>query len=98
MKTLKQIVRFDIDFNNEESDIDFRRDNGVMLRYALYKYHKDKTFTLYFLNTIVPLYRFKKIRMFLDENSDLDKFEKRDVLDLYNEYIKYKISRYENNK
>lgn len=98
MKTLKQIVRFDIDFNNEESDIDFRKDNSVMLRYALYKYYEDKIFTLYFLNTIVPLYRFKKIRMFLDENSDLDKFEKREVLDLYNEYIKYKISRYENNK
>lgn len=98
MKTLKQIVRFDIDFRNEESDIDFRRDNGVMLRYALYKYYEDKIFTLYFLNTIVPLYRFKKIRRFLGKNSDLDKFEKREVLDLYNEYIKYKISRYENNK
>lgn len=98
MKTLKQIVRFDIDFRNEESDIDFRRDNGVMLRYALYKYYEDKIFTLYFLNTIVPLYRFKKIRKFLGKNSDLDKFEKREVLDLYNEYIKYKISRYENNK
>lgn len=98
MKTLKQIVRFDIDFRNEESDIDFRRDNGVMLRYALYKYYEDKIFTLYFLNTIVPLYRFKKVRSFLNKNSDLDKFEKREVLDLYNEYIKYKISRYENNK
>lgn len=98
MKTLKQIVRFDIDFRNEESDIDFRRDNGVMLRYALYKYYEDKIFTLYFLNTVVPLYRFKKIRRFLGKNSDLDKFEKREVLDLYNEYIKYKISRYENNK
>lgn len=98
MKTLKQIVRFDIDFRNEESDIDFKRDNGVMLRYALYKYYEDKIFTLYFLNTIVPLYRFKKIRRFLGKNSDLDKFEKREVLDLYNEYIKYKISRYENNK
>lgn len=98
MKTLKQIVRFDIDFRNEEYDIDFRRDNGVMLRYALYKYYEDKIFTLYFLNTIVPLYRFKKIRKFLGKNSDLDKFEKREVLDLYNEYIKYKISRYENNK
>jgi len=56
MKTLKQIVRivrFDIDFNNEESDIDFRKDNSVMLRYALYKYYKDKTFTLYFLNTLI---------------------------------------------
>lgn len=69
-----------------------------MLRYALYKYYEDKIFTLYFLNTIVPLYRFKKIRRFLGKNSDLDKFEKREVLDLYNEYIKYKISRYENNK
>ena len=98
MKTLKQIVRFDIDFRNEESDIDFRRDNGVMLRYALYKYYGDKIFTLYFLNTIVPLYRFKKIRRFLGNSSDLDKFEKREILDLYNEYIKYKISRYENNK
>lgn len=98
MKTLKQIVRFDIDFRNEESDIDFRKDNGVMLRYALYKYYEDKIFTLYFLNTIVPLYRFKKIRRFLGKNSDLDKFEKREILDLYNEYIKYKISRYENNK
>lgn len=100
MKTLKEIIRFDIDFNNEDSNVEFKKDSGVMLRYAIYKYNLDKIFTLYFLHTIVPLYRFKKIRRFLNANSDLDKLEKREILDLYNYYIEEQIERqqkYENN-